>query len=165
LSAIPITLLTEFEILVEKMIKTIADTFAKSFVIAVVICAIQALFGISFVREFMQNNLLNILVTLMAINTATIAVILSKMYEISREHQKTVNETFGATKSQILLSIREQVALIGSGLIFSILSKKIDWSWNPTIINASLEILLLTVFIYALFILYDTAKAVLEFYQ
>lgn len=70
------------------MIKTIADTFAKSFVIAVVICAIQALFGIFFVREFMQDNLLNILVTLMAINTATIAVILSKMYEISREHQK-----------------------------------------------------------------------------
>lgn len=105
------------------MIKTIADTFAKSFVIAVVICAIQALFGISFVREFMQDNLLNILVTLMAINTATIAVILSKMYEISREHQK-VNEIFGATKSQMLLSIREQITLIGSGLILSILSKK-----------------------------------------
>ena len=87
------------------------------------------------------------------------------MYEISREHQKKVNEIFGATKSQMLLSIREQIALIGSGLVLSILSKKIDWAWNPTIINASLEILLLTVFIYALFILYDTAKAVLEFYQ
>ena len=54
---------------------------------------------------------------------------------------------FGATKSQMLLSIREQIALIGSGLVLSILSKKIDWAWNPTIINASLEILLLTVFI------------------
>ena len=160
-----ITLLIEFKILVEKMIKAIADTFPKSFMIAVVIYTIQAFFEISFVREFMQNNLLNILVTLMAINTATIAVILSKMYEISREHQKKVNEIFSATKSQMLLSIHEQIALIGSGLILSILSKKIDWSWNPTIINASLEILLLTVFIYALFILYNTAKAVLEFYQ
>ena len=38
--------------------------------------------------------------------------------------KKKVNEIFGATKSQMLLSIREQIALIGSGLVLSILSKK-----------------------------------------
>ena len=74
------------------MIKTIADTFAKSFVIAVVICTIQALFGISFVRKFMQDNLLNILVTLMAINTATIAVICQKCMKSVENIKKKVNE-------------------------------------------------------------------------
>lgn len=115
--------------------------------------------------EFMRSNLLNILITLMAINTATVAVILSKLYEISKQYNQKINDAFKNTKAQLLLSVREQVTLIGAALILSILSKKNTWSFEPALINAGLEILLSTVFIYSLFILYDTAVAVLEFYE
>lgn len=147
------------------MINTVTSTAAKSFVISLVLYLIQYIIGVYFMGEFMRSNLLNILITLMAINTATVAVILSKLYEISKQYNQKINDAFKNTKAQLLLSVREQVTLIGAALILSILSKKNTWSFEPALINAGLEILLSTVFIYSLFILYDTAVAVLEFYE
>ncbi|MDO4433323.1 MAG: hypothetical protein Q4B82_01935 [Alysiella sp.] len=147
------------------MINTVTSTAAKSFVISLILYLIQYIIGVYFMGEFMRSNLLNILITLMAINTATVAVILSKLYEISKQYNQRINDVFKSTKAQLLLSVREQVTLIGAALILSILSKKNTWSFEPVLINAGLEILLSTVFIYSLFILYDTAVAVLEFYE
>lgn len=147
------------------MINTVTSTAAKSFAISLVLYLIQYIIGVYFMGEFMRSNLLNILITLMAINTATVAVILSKLYEISKQYNQKINDAFKNTKAQLLLSVREQVTLIGAALILSILSKKNTWSFEPALINAGLEILLSTVFIYSLFILYDTAVAVLEFYE
>lgn len=147
------------------MINTVTSTAAKSFVISLILYLIQYFIGVYFMGDFMRSNLLNILITLMAINTATVAVILSKLYEISKQYNQRINDSFKNTKAQLLLSVREQVTLIGIALILSILSKKSSWTFEPLLINAGLEVLLSTVFIYSLFILYDTAVAVLEFYE
>lgn len=144
---------------------TIIGTFFKSLGFASIIYFVQAMLEVNFVAEFMSTNLLGLLVTLMAINTATTAFIVSKMQEISRDNQKSINEVFGNTKAQLLLSVQEQLSLIVSALILSMLAKKNDWTWKPELIGAGIEILLLTTFIYSLFILYDTAKAVLEFHE
>ncbi|ROV56970.1 hypothetical protein EGS38_02140 [Neisseria chenwenguii] len=53
--------------------------------------------------DFMRSNLLNILITLMAINTATVAVILSKLYEISKQHNQKINDSFKKYKSTIII--------------------------------------------------------------
>lgn len=142
--------------------KFILYTFVKSLVVAAILFVIQFSIGVSFMGNFMKTNLLNILVTLLAINTATTAVLIGKMHEISQQHQRSMSSIFGNTKAQMLLSIKEQIGLIGIGLILSILSSKVH---ELNFVNSVIEVLLVTVFIYALHILYDTAVSVLSFHD
>lgn len=145
--------------------KSIISTFLKSLGLAAIIYAFQAWLGGEWLIGFLRANLITILVTLLAINTATTAVILTKMSEISRQHGRPVNDIFAATKQQMKLSFQEQIGLIAAGMVLSVVSTNKGYVFESPVVNISLEILLATVFIYALFLLYDTAVATLEFYQ
>jgi len=110
----------------------------------------------NFIEVFLQENLIALLLALMAINTTTISVIMTKLREIS----DASNTNFSRTILSMKNSITEQIVLLGLASVLLIFnsSKLLNQKWNNT--NDVTTILLLTVFLYAIEILYDTAQGV-----
>lgn len=108
------------------------------------------------VNNFLLSNLTNLQVALLAINATTLGIVLTKIRELI---EQTGNKAvFESTKNEMLVSIKEQLALI----IFSLIVIAFSAAKTP-IFHLSPDIyktLLLSSFIYSLFILYDTAKSV-----
>lgn len=143
---------------------SIINNLTKSFAFAVILYFFQCLLEIKYLGDFFRSNLVTILMTVLAINTATTAVLLSKMGEICQQYNKSINEIFGKTKKQLKLSIQEQIAAVIAALILSMLTANSSLI-NNTTLNATLEVFLITTFFYGIALLYDTAVAVLNFYD
>lgn len=113
--------------------------------------------GSTFLPDFMSANLLVVLIALMAINTTTVSVLLTKMREIADSHpevnfQATRRSMRNATLEQLVLIVIAAVLLVvkGSTLILA----KVPYS------EFVITSLLVAVFAFALQVLYDTASAV-----
>jgi hypothetical protein len=138
------------------MVSNILKTIFLSLGIA---CFVQFIFrriDSDSVNMFLLSNLTNLQVALLAINAATLGIVLTKIRELIE--QVGNKSTFESTKSEMLVSIKEQLALI----IFSLIVIAFSAAKNP-IFYLSQDVyktLLLSSFIYSLFILYDTAKSV-----
>ena len=110
-----------------------------------------------FLGSFLSANLLVLLIALMAINTTTVSVILTKMREIADANPRvdfaaTRRAMQGATIEQMVLIVLAAVLLVANG--------------SPRLVAAVphasyiITSLLVAVFVFALQILYDTAHAV-----
>ncbi len=111
-----------------------------------------------FLHDFFKNNLVTILVALLAINATTMGIVLTKIRDIMDKSNDS--QLFDATRKHMLISIKEQITLIIlSIVILSIKSSSVITSTEnlPLLLNASI----CAIFTYALMILYDTAKSVL----
>lgn len=117
---------------------------------------LQLFCGTDFLIKFLQNNLITLLVALIAINSATLSIVLTKIRELM---DKNNNGDFSATKKQMVLSIQEQIVLIIFAIIFLILLDSTLIKDNQEY-KIFIETLLIGTFIYSLRILYDTAKSV-----
>lgn len=114
--------------------------------------------GSKFLHDFFISNLVTILVALLAVNAATMGIVLTKMRELIDAHGNSI--AFKKTRSNMLLSIKEQVGLIIlATIILSIKSAPVVQSIEnlPLLFNS----IVTGIFAYALLVLYDTAKAVL----
>lgn len=112
--------------------------------------------GSSYILDFLRSNLINIQIGLLAINTATLGVVLTKLRDLVDSGIPL--SSFSRTRKEMLISIREQVALIAASLVLLSIS---DATAMPFSIPADfLQILLVACFAYSLLILYDTAKSV-----
>lgn len=138
------------------MFNQILSTFSKSFVVAIIIYLIEYLMRVNFTKDFFSGNLITLLYAMLAINIATLGIVLTRIVEL-----KQSNSSFSQTKNQILLSLKEQISLIFLSLILSILSKKDKINCYPELFEHSISILFLTIFVYSVFILYDTAKGLI----
>lgn len=133
---------------------------AKSFFVALGIAffAQQVLDVIesTYITTFLSNNIVNIQIGLLAINTATLGIVLTKLRDLVDNGVEA--GAFASTRRQMLLSVKEQVALIVAALtILSLASaKNLPFVFMPGL----LDTLLLTCLVYSLSILYDTAKSV-----
>lgn len=133
---------------------------AKSFFIALgIACLAQfalATIQSSYVAEFLRQNIVNIQIGLLAINTATLGIVLTKLRDLIDNGVDA--SVFARTRNQMLLSIKEQVGLIVSALVILSVAgaKSLPFAVAPALLDA----LLLTCFVYSLMILYDTAKSV-----
>jgi hypothetical protein len=109
-----------------------------------------------FVFLFLKSNITNLQVTLLAVNTATLGIVLTKIREIIDETGQRA--AFDSARSEMLLSIKEQIALITASLtILAIESAKN----SPVAVPSEIfQAALIASFIYSIFILYDTAKSV-----
>lgn len=137
----------------------ITGILRSSFISLGVACALQFFFvqiQSNFVFEFLKSNITNLQVALLAVNTATLSIVLTKIRElIDKTGARTEFET---TSQEMMLSIKEQVVLIGASLlIISLATAKTPPFHFPDELYQSL---LLTSFVYSLLILYDTAKSV-----
>lgn len=118
----------------------------------------QIQLGTTYINRFLENNLITILVALLAINSATTGIILSKIRDLVENHGNP--EAFSATKSQMTLSIKEQIGLIICAVILLTVADA-----SIVVSRSDLQLFLSTatiaVFVYGLHILYDTAMGVM----
>lgn len=112
--------------------------------------------GSYYLFDFLKQNVINIQIGLLAINTATLGVVLTKLRDLVDKGIPLAK--FSGARSEMLLSIKEQMALIIVALI--ILSIESATSIPAHIPVELIRILLLSCFVYSLMILYDTAKSV-----
>lgn len=112
----------------------------------------------TFLHIFFESNLVTILVALLAVNAATMGIVLTKMRDLIDKNGN--GDAFNKTKVNMLLSIKEQIGLIIlATIILSIKSSPTIQSVQnmPLLFNS----IITGIFVYALLILYDTAKGVL----
>jgi hypothetical protein len=118
----------------------------------------QDLLGSQYFTEFLKANLINILIALLAVNSATMGIVLTKIRELIEKHGH--GDAFRKTRSQFLLSVKEQVALVAGAILLLTISQS---KYVKDIPNATLFFgsAVAGIFVYSMIILYDTAKGVL----
>ena len=125
------------------------------FVIALAITTIGNVLDSKFLFTYLQTNIIGLLITLLAINTATSGLIASKIQDFVIQKPEI---DFSTTIKEMKTSLLEQIILIITSIICLIIqnSEKIELKFKDDICN----IILITAFIYAIDILWDTGKAV-----
>lgn len=112
-----------------------------------------------FMQKFFEGNLITILIALLAINATTMGIVLTKIRDLIDRNGGGV-AFFEKTRYQMLLSVKEQIGLIViATILLSIKSSSVisDVQNLPLFLNS----IITGVFVYALMVLYDTAKGVL----
>jgi hypothetical protein len=75
----------------------------------------QDLLVSQYFTEFLKTNLINILIALLAVNSATMGIVLTKLRELIEKHGHAGE--FKETRAQFLLSVKEQVVLIATAIL------------------------------------------------
>ena len=136
----------------------IAKNISFCIIISFIICCLSNYIKSSFLSKFLTENIITLQVTLLAINTATLGLIASKIQEIL-DRNPTID--FEKTIKEMKFSLTEQIVLI----IISFLSLVLLSNNEENIINFEykkllLDTILLGALIYYIDILRDTGKAV-----
>lgn len=136
-----------------KTVKNISFFVIISFILNLISYYLES----NFLLEFLSSNLIIILLTLLAINTATTGLLSIKMAELETKFNDL---DFNCTYIEMKFSLKEQIILIILSLLILILnnSKLIDFQFKNFIIGTFLT----TIFIYAIDILRDTGISVFE---
>ena len=111
-----------------------------------------------FIYDFIKNDLITILLALMAINTTTSSVIMTKLKEISDANS---NANFTDTVKELKVSFLEQlVHIFIAVIILVILDSKVSSQIQIFNLIDVCNVLLISVFIASIHNLYDTADSV-----
>ncbi|WP_149304493.1 hypothetical protein [Pareuzebyella sediminis] len=124
-------------------------------VLGIIITFLGKFLESDFLFRYLKENIIGLLLTLLAINTATLGLIASKIQDIVVDYPKF---DFSSTIREMKASLLEQIILICSSVVTLLLldSNKIDFLYKRDIGN----VILTTVLIYSVTILWDTGKAV-----
>ena len=108
-----------------------------------------------FLFKYLQENIIGLLLTLLAINTATLGLIASKIQDIVVKYPQM---DFLETIKQMKISLLEQIILIIISILCLLLmdSVIITYEFKKEIGN----VFLVSILIYAINILWDTGKGV-----
>lgn len=108
-----------------------------------------------FLFKYLQENIIGLLLTLLAINTATLGLIASKIQDIVVKYPQM---DFSETIKQMKISLLEQIILIIISILCLLLmdSRIITYEFKIEIGN----VFLVSILIYAINILWDTGKGV-----
>ena len=140
------------------MIKQVVTTSFISIGIGFLAELLNVWLGSKFLYGFFESNLVTILVALLAVNAATMGIVLTKMRDLIDKNGNA--EAFKKTRRNMLLSIKEQIGLIIlAAIVLSVKSAPVVQSIEnmPLLFNS----IVTGIFVYALLVLYDTAKGVL----
>lgn len=118
---------------------------------------LQSFLGTSYLTSFLKQNLITLLVALIAINSATLSIVLTKVRELLDKSGQ--QGAFTNTKKQMILSVNEQVVLIVVAMLLLIVQDS-DFIKSHVEYVTFLNVLIIGCFVYALRILHDTAKSV-----
>lgn len=138
------------------MISSILKTGLMSVGLAFIAQVVFACIDSQYVYGFLKTNLINIQIALLAINAATLGIVLTKIRDLVDRGLPLC--AFNSTKKEMLLSIKEQIGLIAVALI--VFSTQDAKSLPIAIPKMLVETLALACFFYSLAVLYDTAKSV-----
>lgn len=108
-----------------------------------------------FLIEYLKQNIIGLLLTLLAINIATLGLIASKMQDML---EKFPNFNFASTIKEMKFSLVEQIGLIVVSIISLVIinSNVIVFEFKAIIFNS----ILTSVLYYSIYILWDTGNAV-----
>lgn len=129
------------------------------FFLAIAIKALCLFIDSDYIVGFLCANIVQILITLMAINTATNSFIVSKLQDIGNQYKTSFKETYIEIKN----SIFEQIVLIISSIVVLTIEK--STTIHPHIagkLNYIFDVILIFNFTYALEILRDTGMAMFD---
>ena len=115
----------------------------------------------NFISDFLAENLITLLIALIAINTTTLSVVLTKIREISDR----MGGDFSKTAREMKLSIIEQVALVVLAVIVQLIGTSSLINSHFQLISFVRDVILVAIFSYAIYILYDTADSVFVILQ
>jgi len=135
------------------MIKNISLYLVIAFALAYSSEALES----SFLQTFLTSNLINILITLLAINTATVSILLSKLNEIA---EKNKSFSFDETYTELKKSLIEQICLIILAVIVGILSSSKIIQCHLSHCQLIMDTANIFVFVYSIDILRDTGVAI-----
>ena len=142
------------------MIKRILITSVSCLGVGFLAQIAQRALQTEFLNNLLQNDLIQLQIALLAINSATLGVVLTRIRDLIE--QKNVDSIhFREVRKQMLLSIREQITLIAMAIITLTVwpSSSSTWSSDSDLMFGSITC---AIFIYSLSILYDTAKSILK---
>lgn len=116
----------------------------------------QSILESSFLLDFIKDNLVMLLIALLAINSTTLALVMTKIKDlIDKTNRK---DSFQKTKKEMLFSVKEHIALIGFVILLLISNSSPiikEYKQAITICN----VLLVSSMIYLLQMLYDVSKS------
>ena len=116
----------------------------------------QSILESSFLLDFIKDNLVMLLIALLAINSTTLALVTTKIKDlIDKTNRK---DSFQKTKKEMLFSVKEHIALIGFVILLLIFNSSPiikEYKQAITICN----VLLVSSMIYSLQMLYDVSKS------
>ena len=133
-------------------VKTILSCLA----ISIAINFLEVKIDSNFTHTFLREDLLSLLLTLLAINTATAAVISSKLESLGQNYQSDFTNVY----KEIKFSLIEQIWLIGLSIVLLIFGNSSLLKLQFNSIDLYVNILLLTILLYAIDILRDTGVAI-----
>jgi hypothetical protein len=113
----------------------------------------------NYLNEFLKSNLINLLVALLAINTATMGIVLTKVRDLVDSYGN--GEAFKKTRQQMLLSIKEQIMLIIFAIILLTISESHVLINSISRFDLLIKSLISGIFVYSMRVLYDVATSVL----
>lgn len=125
-------------------------------VISMVIHAVSLWLDSSFIEEFLDQNLITLLLALLAINTTTISVIMTKLREIS----DASGVSFSSSIHSMRMSVTEQVVLLAIAVLVLVLKNSTVITTRFTFAEFIANVLLIAIILRAVQILYDTANGV-----
>lgn len=115
-----------------------------------------------FLATFLHQNIISLTITLIAITSAVRAIILSKLTEIKIAHKEI---DFSETFKELKISIYEQVAMIMISIfVITIGDSKLIVNEITSIAPFVVNSILTAVLFYSVYILYDTAIAVIDIF-
>jgi len=118
---------------------------------------LQSFLDTTYLTNFLKQNLITLLVALIAINSATLSIVLTKVRELLDKSGQ--QGAFANTKKQMILSVNEQVVLIIVAMLLLMVQNSNFIKLHVEYVTF-LNVLIVGCFIYALRILHDTAKSV-----
>lgn len=129
-------------------------TIAVIILISIIIIYFCSVVESEVLFEYLNQNLITILVGFLAINTATLGHLAAKMQDIMIVHKEM---DFQSTTHEMKKSLFEQIIMIGIALIVVIVQKSnIEFNLKDEILN----VISLSIFLYAVYIIWDTGKSV-----
>ena len=138
-----------------EIVKNILISLAIGFIFAI----LQNLLASEILVIFLKNNIITIEIAILAINSATLGIVLTKIREIIDRFPG--RSDFSLSKKEMILSIKEQISLIAfSSVILILVDSHIVCEWQNSIISLTFDALLISCFVYAVLILFDVAKSV-----
>jgi hypothetical protein len=110
-----------------------------------------------FLSKFLHDNVINIIINLLAINTATTGIVLTKLKEISENHK---NFDFSESYKELKFALIEQIILIGLSITVLIFKDSAVIQAHLLHHNFIFDTLITAIFINTLDTLRDTGKAI-----
>jgi len=139
-------------------IKVLIKHILITLLISIILYEFQKFTKSDYILQFLSNNLITIIVALLAINTTTLGIVFSKINDIpinTTEAEDSLKNASGQMKN----SIYEQLILVLLSIILFTLFNA-QFINCTTYLKIGIDIFCIAIFVYDLILLYDTSKSI-----